>query len=166
MDWVSKVDNQGWPPRPILVSGGSIPGTDLSVAQQAGRAAPGGNPLPPGAPPVDSSNKPIALGQNLFRSVTPACAACHSTAPGVNLAGPTLAGIATTAAEIIKSPDYKGKATTVEEFIHESIVAPSVYLHPGAMYSANGSSFMPPTYGKDLTPQQLDQLVDYLATLK
>src|SRR5690606_38778126 len=38
MDWVSKVDNQGWPPRPILVSGGSLPGTDLSVAQQSDRS--------------------------------------------------------------------------------------------------------------------------------
>src|SRR5690606_25874977 len=40
MDWVSKVDNQGWPPRPILVSGGSLPGTDLAVAQQRDRSSP------------------------------------------------------------------------------------------------------------------------------
>ena len=34
------------------------------------------------------------------------------------------------------------------------------------MYSANGVSFMPNTYGKDLTPEQVDQLAAYLATLK
>ncbi len=167
MDWVSKVDNQGWPPRPILVTGGSIPGTDLSVAQQADRSAASGTAqLPPGATPVTSGNDPVALGEALFRSVTPACAACHSTAPGVNLAGPTLAGLATRAQETMASPDYKGKAKTVDEFIHESIVQPSAYLHPGAMYSANGTSFMPTTYEKDLTPTQIEQLVAYLASFK
>lgn len=165
MDWVSKVDNQGWPPRPILVSGGSIPGTDLSIAQQSDSAARAGT-QPPGATPVTTGNDPIALGEALFRTATPACSACHSTAPGVNLAGPTLAGLAARAALTLKSPDYKGKATTVEEFIHESIVEPSAYLHPGAMYSANGVSFMPTTYAKDLTPEQLDQLVAYLGSFK
>src|SRR5690554_1469894 len=110
LDWVSKVDNQGWPPRPILVTGASIPGTDMSAAQQAqapGDAA-GGGQLPPGARPVGTGSDPMALGQALFRTVSPACNACHSVAPGVNLAGPTLAGLATRAAEIIASPDYKG----------------------------------------------------------
>src|SRR5687768_17094255 len=111
LDWVSKVDNQGWPPRPILVTGASIPGTDLSAAQQA-QAPSGatGEQLPPGARPVSSGSDPMALGQALFRSVTPACNACHSVAPGVNLAGPTLAGLATRAARIVGSPDYKGEA--------------------------------------------------------
>jgi nitric oxide reductase subunit C len=45
LDWVSKVDNQGWPPRPILVTGASIPGMDLTVAQQN---ATGGDQPPPG----------------------------------------------------------------------------------------------------------------------
>lgn len=162
MDWVANVDNQGWPPRPILVSGGSLPGTDLSVAQQAER----GTELPPGATPVDAGNDPVALGEAVFRSAVPACAACHSMAPGVNLAGPTLAGMLTRAQETIDSPDYTGAATTPEEFIHESVVDPSAYLYPGAMYSANGVSFMPTTYGDDLTPEQLDQLVAYLASFK
>ncbi len=167
MDWVSKVDNQGWPPRPILVTGGSIPGTDLSMAQQSDRSKPSpAGDTPPGAAPVVSTNDPIALGESLFRSVTPACTACHSTAPGVNLAGPTLAGIATRAQQTLAAPDYKGKAKTIEEFIRESIVEPSAYLHPGAMYSANGTSFMPTTYTKDLKPEQIDQLVAYLASFK
>ncbi|NYT61415.1 c-type cytochrome [Alcaligenaceae bacterium] len=167
MDWVSKVDNQGWPPRPIMVSGGSLPGTDLSVAQQSARSGTAeGTNMPPGAVPVTSANDPIALGEALFRSVSPACTACHSTAPGVNLAGPTLADITAQAKLVIASPDYKGKAKTAEEFIHESIVEPSAYLHPGAMYSANGVSFMPTTYATDLKPEQIDQLVAYLASFK
>lgn len=155
LDWVSKVDNQGWPPRPILVTGASIPGTDRPLASAA-----------PAARPVDAGSNPIAIGESLFRSIQPACSACHSIAPGVNMAGPTLAGVGGRAKQIIGSPDYKGKAKDVEGYIRESIVAPSAHLVPGAMYSANGQSFMPNTYGKDLKPEQLDQLVAYLATLQ
>ncbi|NYT79086.1 cytochrome c [Alcaligenaceae bacterium] len=164
MDWVSKVDNQGWPPRPILVSGGSIPGTDLAIDQQSQQSS--ASSAPPGARPVSTDNNPIALGQALFKSAVPTCAACHSMAPGVNLAGPSLANLATVAAETIKSDDYKGKATTPEEFIRESIVEPSAYLYPGPMFSANGVSFMPPSYGKDLSKEDIDHLVAYLASFK
>jgi nitric oxide reductase subunit C len=168
LDWVSKVDNQGWPPRPILVTGASIPGTDMSAAQQAQApgAPAGGDQLPPGARPVAAGSDPMALGQALFRSVTPACNACHSVAPGVNLAGPTLAGLATRAAQIVASPEYKGSAKDVTGYIRESISEPSKHLIPGAMYSAGGTSFMPNTYGKDLKPEDLDHLVAYLATFK
>ncbi|NNA93467.1 MULTISPECIES: c-type cytochrome [Pseudomonas fluorescens group] len=163
MDWVSKVDNQGWPPRPILVTGTSIPGMDLTVAQQ--NVASGNQP--PAARPVSGKEDPIALGEALFRTTaTPVCSACHSIAPGVNLAGPTLAGLAARAKQVIASPDYKGKAKDVEGFIRESIVTPSAYLHPGAMYSANGMSFMPDTFAKSLTPEQIDQLVAYLASFQ
>ncbi|MCF5098855.1 cytochrome c, partial [Pseudomonas gessardii] len=40
------------------------------------------------------------------------------------------------------------------------------YLHPGDMYSANGMSFMPDTFAKSLTPEQIDQLVAYLASFQ
>lgn len=162
MDWVSNVDNQGWPPRPILISGGSLPGTDMSVAQQAGKGA----ELPPGATPVSPGNDPVALGEAVFRSATPACTACHSVAPGVNMAGPSLAGLSTYAEQTIASPEYEGDATTVDEFIHESIVEPSAWLHPGPMYSADGKSFMPTSYGESLTSEDIDNLVAYLASFK
>jgi len=161
LDWVSKVDNQGWPPRPILVTGATIPGTDLSGAQLAA-----GGAVAPGAASATQAMDPAALGQVLFRSVTPACATCHSLAPGVNMAGPSLAGIGTRAQQRIGSPDYKGTAKDAAGYIRESIVSPSAYLVPGAMYSANGQSFMPATYGKDLTPEQIDHLVAFLSTLK
>lgn len=175
LDWVSKIDNQGWPPRPILVSGATLPGTDQTAAQAQGAVeATGGNgqpgaapgQQPPGARPMAGNQDPIALGQALFRSVTPNCTACHSVAPGVNLAGPSLAGLATRAAQHVGAPDYKGQAKDAAGYIRESITHPSAYLVPGAMYSANGTSFMPDTYAKSLTPEQLDQLVAYLATLK
>ncbi|HEX7028920.1 MAG TPA: cytochrome c, partial [Gammaproteobacteria bacterium] len=49
LDWVSQVDNQGWPPRPILVTGSFVPGVDMITTE-------GEQPLqknpPPGVTPV------------------------------------------------------------------------------------------------------------------
>ena len=163
LDWISNVDNQGWPPRPILVTGATLPGSDLSVTQQSGG---GTSATPPGARPVAGDENPIALGEKLFRSVSPACATCHSIAPGVNMAGPSLSGLSARTEKLLASGDYKGKAKDLPGYIHESIIEPSAYVVPGPMYSANGVSFMPTTYGKDLTPAQIDQLAAYLSSLK
>lgn len=167
LDWVSKVDNQGWPPRPILVTGATIPGTDLAAGQQADAAGQkDASPVPPGARPLSGNENPIALGERVFRTANPACVACHSIAPGVNMAGPSLAGLGTRAEKLVASPEYKGKAKDAAGYIRESISAPSAHLVPGAMYSANGMSFMPNTYDKSLTSEQIDQLAAYLASLK
>ena len=167
-DWVSNVDNQGWPPRPILVTGATMPGADRSLEQQTSGAKVerGGIEAPPGARPLAGDENPIALGERVFRTATPACTACHSTAPGVNMAGPSLAGIVGRSEALLASGDYKGHAKDVSGYLHESIVEPSAHLVPGPMYSADGTSFMPTTYGKDLTPEQIDQLVAFLMSLK
>ena len=158
LDWVSKVDNQGWPPRPLLVSGSALPGM-ASASQAPSVAAANAQP----STPADS---PVALGEAVFHSAAPPCSACHSTAPGVNMAGPTLAGITGLAEKALASGTYKGEATDVPGFIRESILHPSAYLEPGDMYSAGGTSFMPETYANSLTPEQVDQLVAYLSSLK
>lgn len=150
LQWVADIDNQGWPPRPILVSGETIPGTNV------------GKP----ATPVSASEGPVAQGEALFNSTPPGCYACHSVAKGVSMAGPSLAGIAVQAEALLGSDEYTGDATTVEGYIRESIVDPSAYVVPGQMYSADGQSFMPANYGEDLTETQIDQLVEYLLTLK
>lgn len=154
LEWISQVDNQGWPPRPILVTGVMVsPSGETAARSQAGK-------------PVDTSDDPVALGQNLFNTVVPACSACHSTSPGVNMVGPSLAGIAERAEKRIASPEYTGEATDVRGYIRESIAHPSAYVVPGAMYSSGGTSFMPATYGEKLTSDQLDQLTAYLTSLK
>jgi nitric oxide reductase subunit C len=168
LDWVSNVDNQGWPPRPILVTGATIPGTDTAESQQV---QPGGGTqaaagTPPAARPVTANENPMALGERLFRSATPACNACHSVSPGVNMAGPSLAGVGDRAVKAIASPDYKGKAKDAQAYVREAILEPSTHLVPGAMYSAEGVSFMPNTYGQSLKPEQVDQLAAYLLSLK
>lgn len=156
LDWVSKVDNQGWPPRPILVTGSmNIPAASDATANV------GDTP-----PQTASETNPVALGERLFRTAVPACNACHSTLPGANMAGPSLAGVTARAAEIIGSSEYSGAASDAEAYIRESITHPSAYLVPGAMYSAGGTSFMPATYGDTLSEAQIAQLAAYLASFK
>jgi nitric oxide reductase subunit C len=148
--WVSRIDTQGWPPRPILVRGSAVPGAVL------------------GAPaPRPASHDPVELGRAAYHSTPPGCAACHSVAPGVNIVGPTLAGITATAAERIKSADYRGKARTPAEYIRESILEPNAHvLTDRPTYAAGGRSLMPGDYSQTLKPDQVDQIVAYLLTLR
>src|SRR5690606_28828768 len=95
LDWVSKVDNQGWPPRPILVAGGSL--------NVGAFGAEGGAERAPDVRPVAEGNDPRALGEHLFRTTVPVCTACHSLQPGVTLAGPSMAGMASRAVQTMAS---------------------------------------------------------------
>jgi len=147
--WVSNIDNNGWPPRPIVVSAATPQGIMLGTR-------------PPGA----ASNDPVALGEALFGKTPPACFSCHSTQPNVQIVGPSLAGVSTRVAEIISNPGYTGKARTPEEYIRESIENPNAYIVPGPTFSAAGKSIMPAIYHDMLKPEDIDHLVAYLATLK
>lgn len=162
LEWVSNVDNQGWPPRPIRVTGGPAPNAVPFDGAPAAEA-PGNNET---TRPVSEKDDLRAQGQKVFNTAQPACTSCHSTAPGADMAGPTLAGLAGKAKDIVDSPDYEGNATDAEGYIRESIVAPSAHLVPGGQYSAGGTSFMPATYGESLSEKELNQLVAYLKTLK
>lgn len=147
--WVGRIDTQGWPPRPILVRGSAVPGANV------------------GAPaPQAASDDPVEVGRVVFNATPPGCAACHSIAPGMNIVGPTLAGIASTAAARIKSPDYHGAAKDAAGYIRESIVNPNAYVLTGPTYSAGGRSLMPPDYEQTLKPEQIERIVAYLLTLK
>jgi nitric oxide reductase subunit C len=148
LTWVSNIDNQNWPPRPILVTAASPQGIVLGTT-------------PPGA----ASEDPVALGEAVFKRTPPACFGCHSLQQGVTLVGPSLAGLATRTAGLLTSPDYNGTAKTLEEYLRESIVNPNAYVVPGPTFSAGGQSIMPPT-GAVLKPEEIEQLVAYLATFK
>jgi nitric oxide reductase subunit C len=150
LDWVSRINTQGWPPRPILVSGAAIPGT-ANLGEPA---------------PTAASDEPVALGQALFRKTPPGCFACHSTARGVNLVGPSLADIRTVAAQRTEDPSYQGRATDAPGYIRESILDPNAYVLTGPTYSSGGRSLMPTGLDASLTAEQVDQLVAYLMTLK
>lgn len=151
LDWVSEIDTNGWPPRPITVSSGQLAGT-----------YPSDNPVPDKA----VSDNPVALGEAIFRNPANACSSCHSTQPGVVIVGPSLADIGNRAAQRITAADYKGKAKNAAGYIHESIAEPSAYLVPGATFSTGGTSLMPAGVSSRLTADQIDQLVAYLMSLR
>lgn len=157
LDWVSRVDNQGWPPRPILVSGGTFPGTAAVATTTPSTAA---------ATAGSETMASAARGEEIYRSTPAACFTCHSTTPGVNLAGPSLGGIASRAEALAQSSDYTGQAEDAAGYLRESILEPSAHLVPGNIYSANGMSFMPNNYDQLLSEEQIDLLVDYMLTLK
>jgi nitric oxide reductase subunit C len=148
LTWVSRIDTAGWPPRPLLVSGG-FPGSNRPEVEKAA-----------------VSNDPVALGEALFRRSPPACSSCHSTAEGVQLVGPSLAGIATRAEQTLANPAYRGQAKTAADYVRESISAPSAFLVSGSTFSAAGQSFMPNNFSRTLNAGEIDQLVLYLMTLK
>jgi nitric oxide reductase subunit C len=149
LSWVSRINTQGWPPRPILVKGSAVPGAVLGAP-----------------PPQAASQEPVELGRALYNATPPGCAACHSVAPGINIVGPTLAGIPETAARRIGSPDYRGTAKDAAGYIRESIVDPNAHVLVGPTYAAGGRSLMPTDYAQTLKPQQVDQIVAYLLTLR
>ena len=87
-------------------------------------------------------------------NAAPGCVTCHSREPGKTLVGPSHAGIATTAETAVSG-------MTAEEFLKQSIVDPNAQVTegfaPGVMYQ---------NYGKDLSEQEINDLVAYLLTLK
>jgi mono/diheme cytochrome c family protein len=136
LNWQSTAKDVSAPPTPA----GPPVGTDINVKLPTGDAK---------------------AGEALATSA--ACVACHVLAP----TGPAWPakdgqpGIATRAAERIKAPDYKGKATSAEQYLLESIINPSASLVSGF---ADG--VMPKIYSTTMTAQDVANLIAYLQTLK
>jgi cytochrome c2 len=87
-------------------------------------------------------------------NAAPGCVTCHSLEPGKTLVGPSHAGVATRAASAVSG-------VSAEDYLRQSIVNPNAHVTegftPGVMYQ---------NYGKDLTEQEINDLVAYLMTLK
>jgi mono/diheme cytochrome c family protein len=136
-----------WKDQALAGGAGPSAGGTTAPVQAVGTAL--DTPLPQG----NADN-----GKNLFTAQ--GCAACHSLKPGEKIVGPSLAGIASQAGEIIKAPDYKGKATSAALYIHESIVQPSAYVVPGFL-----DGVMPKDFGAaKLSAQDLADLIAFLLT--
>ncbi len=101
-----------------------------------------------------------AAGEKLFKSAVlhenPGCSTCHSLNPGEVLVGPSMAGIATDAAG-----DAADEGMTTEEMLKEMIVDPNAEL--AGDFAAD---IMPQDWGEKLTPQELNDLIAFLMTLK
>jgi nitric oxide reductase subunit C len=118
----------------------------------------GGQPAPTGNA---ENGKALFAKTTIGKAGAPGCATCHSVEKDKKLVGPSLYGIATDAADTVKEKDYKGKAKSAAEWLRESIVDPNADVAEGFQ-----PNVMPQNYGKDLTEQEINDLVAYLATLK
>ena len=98
-------------------------------------------------------------GQALFERH--GCIACHTIEPEqASGVGPSLIGVANRSAKIIASATYTGNAETVEDYLHESILEPDIYLVEGY------APLMPKTYAIAINQQELEDLVNYLVTFQ
>lgn len=110
--------------------------------------------LPPGDP---------ERGEILFGPQGEFCSGCHSQL----LVGPPVAAydghpaIAERAAATIEDPAYTGRATTVTEYLVESIVDPDAYVLPGF---PDGN--MPGNFGLLLSGQDISDLVAYMLVVE
>jgi hypothetical protein len=84
----------------------------------------------------------------------PGCATCHSRDPGKVLVGPSHVDVGARAVTAVPG-------MSAEEFLHESIVKPDAHVAEGFP-----SGIMYQNYGEDLTEQEINDLVDYMLTLK
>ena len=121
---------------------------------------------PPSGPPVGADiAKPLPAGdlpRGQELATTQGCVGCHistTTGPPWMAAGDT-PGIGTRAAERLGEPDYTGNATSPEQYLFESIVAPDIHLVEGYQ------PLMPKNYGELLTDQDMADLIAYLLSLE
>ncbi len=94
-----------------------------------------------------------------------ACGSCHTIAGIPNAVGviaPDLSDITMLADEHIKSDAYTGTATTAEEYIHESIIDPNLFLAPTCPTGACAPNIMPATMSETLTMDEINSIVTYL----
>lgn len=94
------------------------------------------------APAASGGEGDPAAGETLFKLE---CANCHSVAQGVSLVGPSLAG----------------SGAEDKQSLREEIVNPDAQVTAGF-----SQGIMPDTFGTQLTPQQIDDLIAFLRTLK
>lgn len=128
-----------------------IPEADRPKASEEPAAGGGGGLLADGTEPID---KIFAKAQ---------CVVCH-TIPGIpgamGTVGPKLVE-GTNAPIRIKSPDYKGNAKSVREYIMESVVTPSTYV-----VKPFPDGIMPKIFGQKLSAGALNKIIDYLSQLQ
>jgi len=95
-----------------------------------------------------------AIFKNKTQGVRSGCVICHSLDPGVELVGPSLAGVATRAGSTVAGLD-------AAEYLRRSIIDPDAYVVPGYPEGQMLSNLE-----EVLTDQQIDQLVVFLLTLE
>lgn len=102
------------------------------------------------------------------------CNACHiiKGVATTGATGPNLSEIGTVSEERIASEDYKTKitgqpaATTGPDYIRQSILYPNAYIVPECPQGSCLAGVMPQNFGQQIPPEDLNNLVNYLSSLK
>lgn len=98
-----------------------------------------------------------SAGQELFERPVLAdgagCVTCHAREPGITLVGPSLFGVAATAAK-------RQPGVIPANYLYLAIVAPEHYVVDGFPHDV-----MPAHYADGLSEQEITNLVSYLMTL-
>jgi mono/diheme cytochrome c family protein len=117
-----------------------------------------GGPLNQGGNADSATAGDATAGEVLFKQGTihsaPGCIICHSIEPGEGKAGPSLAGIGSSAGKRVKGQ-------TAKEYLYASIIDPNAYIVQGFP-----SGIMYPNFKDVLSGKQVNDLVAYLLTLK
>ncbi len=103
---------------------------------------------------ADSAGDGETLFQKSVLGSVAGCATCHSIEPGTIIVGPSLAGIATTAAQRVEG-------LSAEDYLRQSITEPDAFLVTGFP-----KNVMPAKYASELSEAEIDSLVSYLLSLK
>lgn len=120
------------------------------------------------APATPAPPTPEVVDQQLVEAGKKAylrnyCGSCHTlTAVGARgVFAPAHDHVATVALQHIADPHYAGKATTAAEYLRESLLAPNIYLAPGAA----GSRTAMPAFSH-LDQDELESIVYFLLQQK
>jgi cytochrome c2 len=132
----------------------------LAACGGGGGGGQGGGTGGAGAGNADNGRRLFAQN-TIGRNNAPGCASCHSVEPGKTMVGPTMAGIATKAQQTLNSGNYQGDETDVRGYLREAIVEPNAHVDPGF-----SPGIMYQNYGRDLTEQEINDLVAYMETLR
>ncbi len=101
-----------------------------------------------------ASTDPVTLGKNI--ATANGCVACH-TVDGKASVGPTWKGLAGSDHELADGSKVKAD----DAYLKESILQPNAKLTKG--FAPN---LMPQTFGTSLKPEQIDQIIAYIKSLK
>ncbi len=95
------------------------------------------------------------------------CAACHKI-PGLTgggTIGPDLSEIGAVVKTRLEKGEYKGAATTVEQYLIESLQEPDAFVPPQCPSGPCTKGLMPASLAQALSQDELEAVVKYLAAL-
>jgi mono/diheme cytochrome c family protein len=125
--------------------------TELPTLRPAATTPPPAMPTPQ---PVEDPAGDASAGETIFhegKGSAPACVNCHAAEPGPFALGPVMTGISERAGSRVEG-------MSAADYLHQSILNPGDYIVPGFR------PVMPPTYGENLTEQDIEDIIAYLMT--